>query len=133
MASQERINFTRVMKKWFHSFKFALSGIHLFFKTERNARIEFVAAIVALALSLWFQIPKIELCIILLCIAGVLSAEAMNSAIEKLADLHSPDIDPRIKVVKDMAAGAVLIMAVVALVVGIIILVPRMVLVFGIG
>ncbi len=113
------------MTKWFNSVKHALNGIVLFFRTERNAKIELVTAVFAIALSLWLQISKTEFCIILLCIGAVLSAEAFNSAIERLADKISPEIDTDIKAVKDMAAGAVLLFSIISLATGLIILGPE--------
>lgn len=113
------------MRKWFNSFGHALAGVLLLFKTERNARIELVAACIAIFLSVWLQISTLEFCIILLCIAAVFSAEAFNSAIERLADVQSPHIDPRIKAVKDIAASAVLMVAFASFVIGIIIMLPR--------
>lgn len=118
------------MKKWFNSFGFALAGILLFFKTERNARIELVAACIAILLSIWLQIPAVEFSIILLCIGAVLSAEAFNSSIERLADHQTSEIKPHIKAVKDIAAGAVLIFSIIALVIGLIILGPKMLIAF---
>jgi diacylglycerol kinase len=113
------------MRKWFNSFGHAWAGILLFFRTERNARIELVAAGIAVGLSLWLQLSAIEFAIILLCIAGVLSAEAFNSAIERLADFHHPGIHPDIKVLKDVSAGAVLIISLISLLIGIALFIPR--------
>ena len=113
------------MRKWFNSFGHALAGVLLFFKTERNARIELVFACIAILLSVWFQISLLEFCIILLCIAAVFSAEAFNSAIERLADVQSQRLDPRIKAIKDIAAGGVLMVAVVSVIIGIIIMLPK--------
>ncbi len=118
------------MKKWFNSFGHALDGIIFFFKTERNARIELFFSCIAISLSLWLQISHVEFCIILLCIAAVLSAEAFNSAIERLADIHHPGYDSRVKKVKDVAAGAVLLFSFIALLIGSLILGPEILLAF---
>jgi diacylglycerol kinase len=120
------------MRKWFNSFRHAAVGILLFFRTERNAKFELVAACLAIFLSLWLQISGVEFCIILICIAAVFSAEAFNSAIERLADMHGHNIDPRIKSIKDIAAGAVLIAAIVSFIAGLLLLGPRLFFVLGV-
>jgi diacylglycerol kinase len=121
------------MKKWFNSFGHAWTGILLFFRTERNARIEMVAACVAVGLSLWLQLSAIEFAIILLCIAVVLSAEAFNSTIERLADIHHPGIHPDIKALKDIAAGAVLIASILSFIIGLLLFVPKLISLFSIA
>jgi diacylglycerol kinase len=130
-VSPEHINFWKEMRKWFNSIRYASEGVYLFLKTERNARISLVAACMAIFLSLWLQISGIEFCIILMCIAAVLSAEAFNTAIERLADMHGYQIDPRIKSIKDIAAGAVLIVALCSLLTGLIIFGPRIINLLG--
>ena len=67
----------------------------------------------------------------LILIGGVLSLETINSSIEKLCDLISMDIDPRIKTIKDLSAGAVLIFSVIALVIGCLIFIPKIILIFS--
>lgn len=112
------------MKKWLNSASHALNGIIVFFRTERNARIEGVAAMLALCLGIWLQISSAEWCIILLCIGGVLSAEAFNSAIERLSDLYTRERHPEIGILKDIAAGAVFIMALLSFCIGMLIFGP---------
>lgn len=121
------------MRKWFNSFGHAWKGILLFFKSERNARIELGAACIALGLSFWLQISIIEFGIILLCIAAVLSAEAFNSAIERLADFHHPGIHPDIKVLKDVSAGAVLIVSILSFIIGLLLFAPKLIRLFSIA
>lgn len=112
------------MKKWFNSAKHAFTGLVLLFRTERNARIELGAAILVLSLGIWLKLSAAEICIVLLCIGGVIGAEAINSAIERMADFQHQDIHPDIKSIKDMAAGAVLIMALISFATGLIIFIP---------
>jgi diacylglycerol kinase len=120
------------MKKWFNSAGHAIRGIALLFRTERNARIELVFALFALLLGAWLKIPLSEFCIIMVCIGAVLAAEAINSAVERMADFQSRENHPDIKSIKDIAAGAVLIMAVVSVVAGVLIFVPRILEVIGV-
>ena len=112
------------MRKWLSSTRYAISGLALFFRTERNARIELAAAIIVLIAGVWLQLSIIEICIVLLCIGSVLAAEALNSAIERMADFQHPGIHPEIKHIKDIAAGAVLVTAIISFVVGVLIFGP---------
>lgn len=93
--------------------------------------IQLGAAIAALLMGLFFHISKVEWLILVLLIGLVLSLEAINSALEHLSDYASrKEIHHTIKMVKDLSAAAVLIMAMAALVVGIAIFLPRIVLLF---
>jgi len=106
------------------SFKYAFNGLKLFLLNDHNGRIHVVAAIIAIALSWWLGISRLEWVAILSVIAIVLAAEIINSSIEKLADVVSPSYHPQIKIVKDLAAAAVLIAAFLALAVGAIVFLP---------
>ena len=106
------------------SFYYAIKGILDLFAHHPNAQIHFVAALVVLSLSLYLQLPLTELAILVICIVLVISMEAMNSAVEYLADKISPENDPIIGKAKDIAAAAVLISAMGAAVVGSLILLP---------
>ena len=114
------------MKKLINRFGFALNGWRLFFKTEQNGQIQATIAVLAVAAGFFFRISTIEWMLLLLCIALVLGLEMINSVIEKLADHVHPQIHPQIKWVKDAAAGAVLLAAVVSAVVGCIIFLPKL-------
>lgn len=113
------------MKKWLSSAGHAIRGILFLFKTERNFRIEIGFAIAAIVIGFWLGISAIEFCIVLLCIGAVLGAEAINSAVEHMANVHTREIDPEIKIIKDIAAGAVMIVAFISLVIGLVIFIPR--------
>lgn len=114
------------MKKWLSSAGHAFRGVVFLFTTERNFRIETGFAVAAIAIGLWLGISAFEFCIVLLCISAVLGAEALNSAVERLADVHTRETHPEIKRIKDIAAGAVLIVAFISLVIGIVIFIPRL-------
>ncbi len=115
------------MRRWLNSARHAINGIARLLREERNARIEAVMAVLAILLGIVTRIPRLEWLVILLCIGMVLAAEAFNAAIERLADLHTTERDERIKGLKDMAAGAVLITSIAALAAGVVIFVPRLV------
>lgn len=109
------------MKKRLLSFKYAFQGIWVLFKEEPNVRIHAVAAMIAIGLAVYFDVHVIEWLAIAGCIGLVFFAEAMNSAIEALADHVTPEKHPQIKKVKDLAAAGVLFVAIAAGVVGFVI------------
>lgn len=111
-------------KSRFKSFQYAFEGIFYLFRTETNAKIHLVAATLIIILSFYFGLNNVEWLFILLSIALVLICEAFNSAIEKLCDFNSLEIHPKIKIIKDIAAGTVLMAAIFALIVALIIFVP---------
>lgn len=107
------------------SFRYAMQGIKLLVKYEPNARIHCFAA-VAVAGAGWFLgLSRMEWVAVAIVIGAVLAAEAINSAIEALADFVSPDYQEAIKRTKDLAAGAVLLMAMASAAVGLLIFVPK--------
>lgn len=107
------------------SFANAFNGISYFFMHERNGKIHIVAAIAVVIASFAFSVSAMEWCILLLCITQVLTAEMLNTAIEKLSDKAEPDFHPLIKIVKDVSAGAVLVASIISAVAGIIIFLPK--------
>jgi diacylglycerol kinase (ATP) len=111
--------FARVTK----SFGFAGRGLVLGCR-GRNFRIMLVAGVIVIALGVILDVSRTSWAILLVCIAIVLGAEAMNTAIEKLADQVEQRFDHAIGDVKDVAAGAVLLVAVLAAVVGLIVFWP---------
>ena len=114
------------MGKFFLSFKYAFQGLFALVKSERNFQIHLIALITVVCLGYYFDISRFEWIAILLISATVLSAEAINSSIEKLSDHLHPQKHNAIKKVKDIAAGAVLILALFAIIIGLIIFVPYM-------
>lgn len=106
------------------SFKYAFQGIAALF-SQPNACIHAVVGTAVIVCGLILHISRIEWCIVLLCIGGVLMAEAFNTAIEALADKVSPEYHPLIKKTKDVAAGAVLLLVLFVIVVGLLIFIPK--------
>ncbi len=101
------------------SFTYAGRGIWVFIKTTHNAWIHLVVLAVAIALGVYFDITVIEWMMLVLAGGFVLVAEAFNTAIEIDIDLTSPEYHPYAKDTKDVAAGAVLISAITAAIIGI--------------
>ncbi len=113
------------MKGFFSRVGFALEGWFHFFRTEANGRIQAVVAIMVVTAGFIFGISAQEWLWILLCIGLVIGLEMVNTAIETLANHLHPDQHPDIKIVKDVAAGAVLWAAVVSAIIGVIIFLPK--------
>ena len=110
--------------------KNAFSGICLFIHTERNGQVQIsVAAIVILA-GTYFDISCAEWVAIIGCIALVISLEMFNSALEKLSDMVEPNYHLTIKAIKDICAGAVLWSALISIIIGAIIFIPKIKMLF---
>ena len=107
------------------SFKHALRGIGIIFKTQHNAWVHAFVAIVVLVLGFIYHLNEAEWGLIILSMAAVLAAEGFNTALEIDIDLTSPDYHPYARDTKDVAAGAVLLTVVGAVIVGLIIFVPK--------
>ena len=100
------------------SFFYAISGILYAFKTQRNIKIHFMVAILIIIISFLLKLNTIELLIVFLTIAMVLTAEMINTAIEAVVDMFTQEYHPLARVAKNVAAGAVLISALNAVIVG---------------
>lgn len=110
--------------KLIRKFHNAFRGLWHFFLYESNAWIHLSFALVVVILGFVFAINSFEWIALLLCIGGVLTTEAFNSALEKVCDLYSKERNPQIRIIKDISAGAVLIATLISVVVGVIIFFP---------
>ncbi len=108
-----------------HSFRYAFRGISFMVKTQHNFWIHLAIAVLVIIAGFLFCISLTEWALVIFAIGLVLSAETFNSAIEQLTDLTSPDFHPRAGRVKDLAAGAVLLTAIAAALIGLLIFVPK--------
>ena len=106
------------------SFGYAIEGIFYMLATQRNARIEAVIGVIIVAVATWLHVTPTQWAILILTIGVVLAAEAMNTAIERMTDLLSPEKQASAKHAKDAAAGAVLLVSLAAIGVGIAVLGP---------
>ena len=113
-----------VSKNYIKSFGHAFKGIQSFFKVESNAIIHLIAAIGVIITGFVFKIELAEWLWISVAIALVFVSEMFNSAIEELCNLHSTEVNPKIKIIKDISAGAVLLVSFLAIIIGIIIFKP---------
>lgn len=107
------------------SFKFAFDGIKTEFIKGRNFRIQVTLGAVAAALGIIYKIPTYEWFDLILVIASVLILELINTAIEALVDMVSPEIQDKAKIAKDVSAGAVLVASIAAVVVGAFVFIPK--------
>ena len=114
------------MRKFIRGFGYAFNGIWHAAATQLNFRVHLAAAAVALYGGWALHISPDEWLWIILCIGMVLMAELFNTAIEFLTDLVSPEYNKKAGLVKDMSAGAVLVIASCALIIGLIIFVPKL-------
>lgn len=106
------------------SFRHAFRGLFLAYRTERSFRIQLAVALVILLATILLPLQAWERVALLLAIAAVLVLELLNSAVERLVDLLKPRLHEYVADIKDLMAGAVLVSAVFAVVLGILILWP---------
>jgi diacylglycerol kinase len=107
------------------SFRFAWRGLVSVARSQHNAWIHACATVVTVAAGLWFGVERTEWALLVVAVAAVWTAEAFNTAIETLGDAVSPEHNPLVAVAKDAAAGAVLIAAGGAVVIGALVFGPR--------
>ena len=107
------------------SFRYAFNGIGYTMRTQKNAQIHLMAAIAAIILGILYKIGLFEWCLIIFAIGLVIVTEMINTTIEFLVDLISPEFQNKAGKAKDVAAGAVLVAAIIAASVGLIIFLPK--------
>lgn len=108
------------------SFACALAGLAWLLRSQRNARIHALAGLAVVALGAWLEITATEWCLVVLACGMVIAAEALNTAVEKLADRITTAKDEHIRLAKDVAAGGVLVAAITAAIVGLIVFAPKL-------
>lgn len=115
----------------YKSFGYAFQGIFNTIRTERNIKIHCAAAILVTIFGIWLQISKTEWMICFILFGLILALELVNTAVEATVDLFTEERKPLAKKAKDAAAGAVLIVAIFAAVIGILIFIPKLLDVVG--
>ena len=111
-------------KKRYNSFKFALRGLNSAVRSEPHMRLHALSAVGVILAGFVFQVTKLEWCLLAGSIGLVVTAEILNTSIETLTNLVSPKHHPLAGKTKDLAAGAVLIAATTATVIGLIVFIP---------
>ena len=115
------------IKRLRKSFGYAFKGIDDVIEHEPNMKIHVVAAILVVIMAFILKVSIIEWIILVLLIGAVLAAETINTTIENLVDMYTKEYDEKAKVVKDTAAGTVLILAITSAIIGLIIFIPKII------
>lgn len=113
------------INRLFKSFKYAYEGLKYAFKYEQNILVHFLATILVIIVGIFFKISMTEWLVLTLIIGLVIATELINTSIEATIDLVTKEVHPLAKVAKDTAAAAVLIFGITALIIGLIIFVPK--------
>ncbi len=117
----------QTLRNRLRSFRFAFNGILAFLRSEPNGRIHLAATVAVVAMASWLGCTVMEWALLTFAMALVWVAEMINTTIEKTMDLLHPDRHQAVKWIKDVAAGAVLVAAVAAAVVGGLIFIPKLI------
>jgi diacylglycerol kinase (ATP) len=121
-STSESFSFRARMRSLYH----AVTGILEFLRDEHNARIHVVATIGVGIAAYVFRVTLMEAALLSIVIAGVWITEMLNTCVERTMDFVHPEEHPRIRFIKDLAAGAVLVASIAAVVVGLLIFIPKM-------
>lgn len=127
MKKIKRRNINQTFKRLRMSFYYAGNGIRYVYKTQQNMRIHLTIGLIAVILGFVFQISVPEWLALAIVIGFVLILEVINTAVETLVDLYTNEYNELAKISKDTAAAAVLLMAMVSIVVGVIIFLPKII------
>ena len=122
---RKMVELRRKRKKLRNSFKYAFQGIEEAWKTEQNLKIHFMIMALVIIAGFIFKISLMEWMVCLLLFAIVISLELINTAIETTVDIAMPEINEKAKYAKDIAAGAVLFSAMISIIIGLIIFLPK--------
>ncbi len=118
------------LKNRWKSVGFALRGALLLIRTEASIKVQVFIAIVMTAAGFFFEISSTEWILQILTIAIIMGAEGLNTAIEKVSDYIQPEFDEKIGFIKDVSAGAVMLVSIAATIIGFIIYLPKIFLLF---
>ncbi|MFT5468088.1 MAG: undecaprenol kinase [Verrucomicrobiales bacterium] len=114
------------LKTLLRSFGYAFTGFRDALKTEANLRWHLAFAVLAIGFGIWLQISALEWIAITLCVGAVISAELLNTSLERLADRITKEKDELIRQSKDISAAGVTVLALMAVIVGVIIFLPKL-------
>ena len=118
------------MEGFIKSFKYAFQGVLSALKCERNIKIHYIAMILVIFFGITLKISKLEWIICIILFGLIISLEMVNTAIEKIVDMITKEKNNDAKVIKDISAGAVLILAICSAIIGIVIFFPKVMLFF---
>lgn len=112
--------------KFIAGFGYAFSGLWYALRTQRNARVHALLAALAILLGIFLRISTVEFALIFIAITSVFVAEMFNTVFELCVDLASPEYNPLAKIAKDVAAGAVLLNAILAIIIALFVYIPHL-------
>ncbi len=130
MISRDERKRQKGIKKFLNSFTYPIKGLKYAYKNEQNLVVDVGVALLVIIFGFIFRVSTMEWAILVLTIGLVISCELINTAIEAVVDLVTEDYHPLAKVAKDTSAAAVFIFAIVAVIVGIIIFLPKIINIF---
>jgi len=113
------------------SFVYAFDGVRYAVRTQRNARVHLVLAILAIGMGIWLSISPVEWALVFVAITGVFIAEMLNTVVEACVDLTTQEYQPLAKVAKDVAAGTVLLNAILSIIIGLFVFGPHLLSLLG--
>jgi diacylglycerol kinase len=111
-------------RRFIRSFKYAFEGIHFAFRNDQNLLVHLLVAFIVINVSIALRVTPAQMAILGLTMMMVITAEMINSAIEKMVDLITKEHRQEAKIAKDVAAGMVLVTALAAVIIGTLILLP---------
>ena len=114
-------------QNFFQSLKNAINGITYVFKSGRNFKIQLVFAIFATLVGIFLNLSNIEFAILIITIVFVLVMECINTAIEKIVDMYTLEYNETAKIIKDTAAGCVTLTAILSIIIGCLLFLPKLV------
>ncbi len=124
MRSESDVRDDHNLHAMFKSFQYALTGLLTSLKIGRSIKVHYSASLCVIIVGIYFSISTVEWLVLLLIMSQVIVVEMLNSAIEFVVDLATPDYHLFAKHAKDIAAGAVLVSAMTAVVIGVMIFLP---------
>ncbi len=116
--------------KFIAGFGYAFQGLWYALCTQRHAQIHILIAILAITMGVVLHISAVEFALVFIAITGVFTTEMLNTVAELCVDLASPEYHPLAKIAKDVAAGAVLVNAILSIIIGLFIFLPHLIRVF---
>ncbi len=130
MISRDERKRQKGIKKFLLSFTYPIKGLRYAYRNEQNLAVDVGVALLVTVAGFIFKLNLVEWAILALTIGLVISCELINTAIEAVVDLVTEDYHPLAKVAKDTAAAAVFVFAIVAVIVGLIIFLPKVIAIF---
>ena len=130
MISRDERKHQKGIKKFLLSFTYPIKGLRYAYRNEQNLSVDVGVALLVTIAGFIFKLNLVEWAILALTIGLVISCELINTAIEAVVDLVTEDYHPLAKVAKDTAAAAVFVFAIIAVIVGLIIFLPKVIALF---